>query len=555
VTKVIEDSVAQKFMDLFRGRTDEYGLRNIESGASWYEGTRDSMGEIMYDPEGNRIAPTGLTLEDYKNHLNYKDGIALAIIPNSRTGNVWFGCLDIDKDDIDHIELVRRIQAFGLPLHVFISRSGAAHVYIFFDKDGKPANLVRNMLQEYALALGCGKDLPKAEIFPNQDDFDETVLGHHITIPLYNSADPKDRRGKFVSPTGELLGVQGFLDRVEVWPAKKKMPFPVRSESFEMGPPCLETIQRTGGIQAGSRNNGLYNVGVYLKKAYPDDWEERLISFNRLYMIQQVDRKEVDNIVRSLKKKDYKYTCQKEPIASFCEKAVCEKRQFGIRSPEQAMIEAAKRVQVPISGLRKFTTDPPTYELLIGQDWMPCDTRTLSSWALLRIKLMEFTNELPPMMKQQIWEIKLSDLLKNELKIVDVGMDTGDLTVALEVIESMVRRGTKSRDSVRDDVWLRWDKYRLGSHAHTTLITAKNQLANNGITMTTPQVSKMFKMSGWDNVIIRLDSATTIRCWRTWREGLCPPQQDREQGDETDECDSGEFSVSLHEPRAESNPS
>jgi len=552
VSKQFDTAVVEKFMNLFRGRTDEYGLRNIDTGASWYEGARNDMGEIIYDDAGKKAAPNGLTLDDYRTHLHLTHGVALAIIPNSRTGNVWFGCLDIDKDDIDHVELVRRIKVFGLPLHVFISRSGAAHVYIFFDGEGKPANVVRKMLAEYALALGCGKDLPKAEIFPNQDDFDESVLGHHITIPLYNS-DSSDRRGKFVSENGDLWGVEGFLERVEVWPSKRKMPFPLRGESFEMGPPCLETIQRKGGMPAGHRNNGLYNVGVYMKKAYPEDWEERLISFNRLYISIPVERKEIDNIVKSVKKKDYKYKCASEPIASVCEKEVCQKRQFGIRSPEQKLLDEANRIPLPISKIRKFTSEPPSWELTIDDKVVSVATKELHSYALLRIKLMESLNRVQPNMKQQHWDIKLQDLLSNHLEEIEVGPDSGDWAVALDIIDQFVKNGGPDRVSARNETWLKWNKSRMGSDAHFTIITTKTLLTNHGITMGTAEISTLLKKAGWESVMIRVDSATTLRVWRKWHPGLCPTRQNPEEEGVDDGCDSRQSTTDLHDALADTN--
>ena len=38
------------------------------------------------------------------------------------------------------------------------------------------------------------------------------------------------------------------------------------------GPPCLQ-ILCAEKISEGGRNNGLFNIGVYLRKAFPDSWE------------------------------------------------------------------------------------------------------------------------------------------------------------------------------------------------------------------------------------------------------------------------------------------
>jgi len=542
---MVDSKSVEKFMELFRGRTDQYGLRNIETGASWYEGLRNEAGEIMYDADNKRVAPTGLTLEDYQNHLARTGGAALAIIPNARTGNVWFGCLDIDKDDIDHVELARRVDNFALPLHVFISRSGAAHVYIFFDGDGKPAQLVRKMLEEYAAALACGKDLPKAEIFPNQDQFDEQVLGHHITIPLYSCEDADDKRGKFIDKHGQQWGLNGFLERVEVWPSKRKMPFPVRGESFEQGPPCLETIQRLGGLEAGHRNIGLYNVGVYLKKAYPDEWEERLESFNRK-MKQQVVKGELINIIKSLRKKDYKFTCTRDPIVSHCEKGVCEKRLYGIRSSEEKIKDEAMRIPLPVTALKKYNTVPPAWEMLVGDVWIKVCTKEMMTYANLRGSLLEAMNILPPSMKQTHWDIKLNDLLQFHCTFEDVAEDAGDWKLAMDIIANFVRNGDKFRESARNNCWLQWSKEHMGSYAHVTTVTIRAHLLTFNIQMTVPQVAILLKQTGWNSTVIRIGTNSHLRVWKGWVAGFCPPKQDPTQGESIDESDSGEFIEELY---------
>jgi hypothetical protein len=38
------------------------------------------------------------------------------------------------------------------------------------------------------------------------------------------------------------------------------------------------------GISTGTRNNGLFNIGVYLKKFDPDNWEKLLEKYNQKYM-------------------------------------------------------------------------------------------------------------------------------------------------------------------------------------------------------------------------------------------------------------------------------
>ena len=45
-------------------------------------------------------------------------------------------------------------------------------------------------------------------------------------------------------------------------------------KSIKDGPPCLQILCKEG-FPEGTRSNGLYNLGVYLKKANSDTWQNR----------------------------------------------------------------------------------------------------------------------------------------------------------------------------------------------------------------------------------------------------------------------------------------
>jgi hypothetical protein len=51
-------------------------------------------------------------------------------------------------------------------------------------------------------------------------------------------------------------------------------------EKLPGGPPCLQHLLSQGGIAEGGRNNGLFNLGVYLRKSDPENWQERLEEYN-----------------------------------------------------------------------------------------------------------------------------------------------------------------------------------------------------------------------------------------------------------------------------------
>ena len=63
-------------------------------------------------------------------------------------------------------------------------------------------------------------------------------------------------------------------------------------EAFPDGPPCLNKLA-IDGFGEGSRNNALFNVAVYCKKAHADDWENQVGMYNQKYMDPPLNYQEV----------------------------------------------------------------------------------------------------------------------------------------------------------------------------------------------------------------------------------------------------------------------
>ena len=53
----------------------------------------------------------------------------------------------------------------------------------------------------------------------------------------------------------------------------------ISNEILPGGPPCLQDLLSQGALAEGGRNNGLFNIGVYLRKRYPEDWQEKELSW------------------------------------------------------------------------------------------------------------------------------------------------------------------------------------------------------------------------------------------------------------------------------------
>ena len=97
---------------------------------------------------------------------------------------------------------------------------------------------------------------------------------------------------------------------------KLNMGFGTKEGVLEEGPPCLQHLC-SKGFGEGSRNNALFNLGVYARMFDEDNWEQLVQRYNVDYLSPPLSHGEVGNTIRQLKKKDYFYKCEDQPIKPF----------------------------------------------------------------------------------------------------------------------------------------------------------------------------------------------------------------------------------------------
>jgi len=128
----------------------------------------------------------GFHAGDVAAHLDGNRSIvAIPILPNQTC--LW-AAIDIDRGrdfkDVTLAEQRLRSADIEAPLHVFRSKSGGFHLFIFFPAS-RPAALVRRLLKSLATQLG----FPTAEVFPKQDALDDaTQCGNGINVPFFGNA-------------------------------------------------------------------------------------------------------------------------------------------------------------------------------------------------------------------------------------------------------------------------------------------------------------------------------------------------------------------------------
>jgi len=298
--------------------------------SSLFSGLSRAHGEYVIDDtkgvkqKGKALTKKAkVTLELWEAHTLGKKG--LGIIPIKDNSCVSFAAIDIDSyENFDPINIANVIEKNDWPLVVCRSKSGGAHVFVFFSEECE-AQPVRAKMKEIATVLGH----PTAEIFPKQDRLqNKEDIGNWINMPYFDHK----RTTRYAIHNEDSLDLAEFLDYAE---SKRTtlsdfLDLEVSNTEFEGMPPCLETLI-VSGFPKGSMNNALFNMGVYARMKYPEDWHKKIYEYNDRFMGPGSSR-EVQQIIKSIDKKKYAYKCQEDPICGYCNKVICGGREFGITS-------------------------------------------------------------------------------------------------------------------------------------------------------------------------------------------------------------------------------
>lgn len=382
-------SDAKRFADIFDGLKAAYGTFKIESKKA--NGKSAGKASVIREPR---------TLEHFEQHLA-GGGVGIGIIPINEEDKCVWGCIDIDEYPLDHKFLVEKIRRAKIPLVVCRSKSGGAHLFLF-TSDWVTAERMRDTLQNIASSLGYGG----CEIFPKQIRLvkERGDVGNFLNMPYY---DAEDGLRYAINDDGSAATLEEFFALYETYKQTPEQVEALTQESFGSspivdGPPCLQTLCASK-ISEGGRNNGLFNIGVYLRKAHPDDWQTEVMSYNMAYVDPPLPLAEVNAVVKQLEKNDYAFRCNDAPIQSYCNRQVCQTRKFGIGA---AVSDTA------IANLRKYDSKPPLWFLDVNGSPLELDTEGLQNQAVFQKACIEQLNFMPQSMRKGDWEGRINHLMK-----------------------------------------------------------------------------------------------------------------------------------------------
>lgn len=392
----------KKFGDLYRGNTNSFGQWNPKNGN-------------MYTKKES------YTDSDIANHLSGKMGIGLVPIDND--DNCWWGAIDIDNHsgvDVDVPKIVKMVHDLGLPLIVCKSKSGGAHCYLF-GLDPLPAHFVRQVLAKWASDLG----FQGSEVFPKQSKLKKDKktkviqLGNWINLPYFNT----DQRVGYKIKNGDLhqLTFNEFITRANSLRVNQRSLKNFMLAEHQEAPPCIQMMMMNG-IDSGYRNEGLYNLTVYFRKAFPDDFEARAFDINQTIFEKPLSFAEAKKTVKSASNKTYRYKCMEEPCREFCDSDECLKKEHGITKDEMAGLS---RADMPnISDLKIYDMEPPIWEMKINGVVVNLTTAQFYNYQDFAKTVMEKLLIMIPPMKSKDWLNVLAGLM-NKVERVETPDDAG----------------------------------------------------------------------------------------------------------------------------------
>jgi hypothetical protein len=373
-----------------------------------FEGNTRSSGR--FDPFKERMFTeyTGAKQEDFEAHLSGKMGVG--VVPICDDDTCLWAAIDLDNDsdeDLPIDEIADRIAELKIPLVACRSKSGGVHCYLFLEKP-QPCNKIRTYMTQWAAALGWKVDcvFPKQSRLVNNQE-GERNLGNWINLPYMGG----DKTNRYARVGHKTLSLAEFLNYAEKHRVTDHDLRSLSASEHPDAPPCIQKIY-TQGVAQGHRNEALYNVVVYLKKAFPNDVQPKAIEANTSIFSKPLGRTEFQRTVNSASRPDCNYRCNEDPVRSLCDRDACVTRKHGITSGDLERLNTVDALPT-FSDLVKFMTEPVRWQFKInGVSIGNVKTMQLLDWRTMREIIAERLTFVPPMIKPQEWERILQPLMK-----------------------------------------------------------------------------------------------------------------------------------------------
>lgn len=417
--------------------------RQVERFSMLFDGNERSHG--VWNPKNGKMftQPSVATTEDYENHLNGKTG--LGVVPINDANECFFGVVDIDNHGLGHdlplAEVSTLAERARLPVIVARSKSGGIHCYTFCQAPIQAA-ILRSKMKAWAKTLGY----PQAEIYPRQDTLREESdgsrqLGNWINLPYFNEQNTT----RFAWARGLAITLDQFLDLAERGLSTEADLDEVHADHPE-APPCVSRFL-ADGVDAGVRNEAMYNIVVYMKRAFPENYRDRAYDANIKSFNPPLSYSEARRTIQSASRRDYKYKCDEEPCKSHCNRPVCLTKTFGVGSYDDD--NGTNHGALPVfADLVQYTTDPVKWS--VKMDGVLVDnlsTEDIMRYSRMEMVIIERLRRGAPMLKEKDWRAIVNSLLE-KVRIIEA---PDDASAGGMVRHRLIEFVTKAAASLSND--------------------------------------------------------------------------------------------------------
>ena len=355
----------------------------VEKFIKIFEGLNSAHGSFKKNKSklpGQKVEGTHFVLRDevttamWDNHLK-GIGQSLGIMPVNEDSKCKWGCIDVDKFELDYEEILKKIRKLSLPLVMCRSKSGCAHIFLFTTKF-IPAEEVRFVLVKFAAQLGLADKLDR--IYPMQTTFVKGGTGSWLNLPYFNHEEGTRYAYKDNFDAADLneffeLHDQYALDNVDQYlteeePAKEKKinNKKVKEPKFI---PCVTNCMaaNNGKIPKGMRNDFLYQAGLFFHKSHEAfskfegktrTAESLLRDFNTNSLIEAESEQRIITTQESVQKDGYKYKCKTPSVKKYCDPSKCVRNVFGI-TPEIA--KELVSIEEVLGDIIEYGSVPPIF--------------------------------------------------------------------------------------------------------------------------------------------------------------------------------------------------
>ena len=310
----------------------------------------------------------------WENHL-MGIGVSLGVFPLTDEGTCKWGAIDIDVDGLDYEELLKKIREFKLPLIMFRSKSGRAHVYLFM-KNFTSAEEVRLVIKKFASKLGLADKLDR--IYPMQTELGEKDTGSWLNLPYFNHEEGSryaykdDFDAASIEEFFEMHKkyAQESLDEYlveEIKTTKKVKNTTLESLLLPCHKNCLKLNDNKVPSDIG-RNDFLLHSLVWAKRAEKHtkkieeykhlDSKGLLKHFNKKYFKEPLPEDEMEKTIFKSEDKEYKYLCKRPKIKKYCDPSACVRHVCGITQDQALELVEAKEA---LGQITQYCSDPPIF--------------------------------------------------------------------------------------------------------------------------------------------------------------------------------------------------